>query len=50
MSLVAVVAVNDLNAFVYQAPPYNMTPAINGLLNIPSLSEYINDLDTKVSG
>lgn len=38
MSLVAVVAVNDLNSFVYQAAPYNFTAAINGLINIPSLS------------
>ena len=40
LSLVSVVAVNDLNAFVYQVPPYNMTAAINGLLNIPSLSKF----------
>ncbi|CAK7218015.1 hypothetical protein SEUCBS140593_003400 [Sporothrix eucalyptigena] len=37
MSLVAVVAVNDLNSFVYQVAPYNFTAAINGLINIPSL-------------
>ena len=41
MSLVAVVAVNDLNSFVYQAAPYNFTAAINGLINIPSLSKFI---------
>ena len=31
------VAVLSTNAAVFQSPPYNMTPAINGLINIPSL-------------
>lgn len=32
-----VVAINVLNSFVLQAPPYNWGPAINGLINIPGL-------------
>ncbi|KAF2000682.1 MFS general substrate transporter [Amniculicola lignicola CBS 123094] len=35
ISLVIVVAVNILNSFVLQAPPYNWQPQINGLINIP---------------
>jgi len=35
ISLVIVVAVNILNPFVLQAPPYNWKPQINGLINIP---------------
>jgi hypothetical protein len=27
----------SVNPSVFQAPPYNMSPAINGLINIPSL-------------
>jgi len=34
---VIVVAVNILNSFVLQAPPYNWSPQINGLINIPGL-------------
>jgi MFS family permease len=37
ISLVLVVAVNILNSFVLQAPPYNWQPQINGLINIPGL-------------
>ncbi|KAF2109260.1 major facilitator superfamily domain-containing protein [Lophiotrema nucula] len=37
ISLVVVVAVNILNPFVLQAPPYNWKPQINGLINIPGL-------------
>jgi len=37
ISLVIVVAVNILNSFVLQAPPYNWSPEINGLINIPGL-------------
>ncbi|PSN63239.1 MFS general substrate transporter [Corynespora cassiicola Philippines] len=37
ISLVIVVAVNILNPFVLQAPPYNWKPQINGLINIPGL-------------
>lgn len=37
ISLVIVVAVNMLNSFVLQAPPYNWQPHINGLINIPGL-------------
>ncbi|KAI1859012.1 uncharacterized protein JN550_012274 [Neoarthrinium moseri] len=35
MSLVLVVAVNILNPFVLQAPPYSWSPMINGLINLP---------------
>ena len=35
VSLAWVVAINILNSFVLQAPPYNWSPAINGLINIP---------------
>ncbi|KAH7126815.1 major facilitator superfamily domain-containing protein [Dendryphion nanum] len=35
ISLVIVVAVNILNPFVLQAPPYSWQPQINGLINIP---------------
>ena len=35
VSLVLTVAVNILNPFVLQAPPYNWSPMINGLINIP---------------
>ena len=31
------VAVLATNAAIFQSPPYNMTPGINGLINIPSL-------------
>ncbi|KAJ8609944.1 hypothetical protein MRB53_038882 [Persea americana] len=34
VSLAWVVAVNILNSFVLQAPPYNFQPSINGLINI----------------
>lgn len=37
ISLVIVVAVNILNSFVLQAPPYSWQPQINGLINIPGL-------------
>ncbi|KAH8882511.1 MFS general substrate transporter [Thozetella sp. PMI_491] len=37
VSLVIVVAVNILNSFVLQAPPYSWSPSINGLINIPGL-------------
>lgn len=37
VSLAWVVAVNILNSFVLQAPPYNWQPQINGLINIPGL-------------
>ena len=40
MCLAAVIVASSLNAFVFQAPPYNFSPAINGLINIPSLSKY----------
>lgn len=35
VSLVLTVAVNILNPFVLQAPPYSWSPMINGLINIP---------------
>ncbi|KAH6650515.1 major facilitator superfamily domain-containing protein [Chaetomium tenue] len=35
VSLVLTVSVNILNPFVIQAPPYNWSPMINGLINIP---------------
>src|SRR4051812_22845148 len=35
ISLVIVVAVNILNPFVFQAPPYMWKPQINGLINVP---------------
>lgn len=35
VSLVLTVAVNILNSFVLQAPPYSWKPMINGLINIP---------------
>jgi hypothetical protein len=37
ISLVITVAVNILNPFVLQAPPYNWSPQINGLINIPGV-------------
>lgn len=35
VSLVLTVSVNILNPFVLQAPPYNWSPMINGLINLP---------------
>lgn len=37
VSLAWVVAVNILNSFILEAPPYNWSVAINGLINIPGL-------------
>jgi hypothetical protein len=37
ISLVLVVAVNILNPFTLQAPPYSWKPQINGLINIPGI-------------
>ncbi|KAK5112425.1 hypothetical protein LTR85_011534 [Meristemomyces frigidus] len=37
VSLAWVIAINILNAFVLQAPPYNWKPDINGLINIPGI-------------
>lgn len=37
VALAWVVAINILNSFVLQAPPYNFSPSINGLINIPGL-------------
>ena len=37
VSLAWVVAINILNPFVLQAPPYNWAPSINGLINIAGL-------------
>lgn len=37
VSLVVTVSVNILNSFVLQAPPYNWSPSVNGLINIPGL-------------
>ncbi|KAK4982407.1 hypothetical protein LTR66_009282 [Elasticomyces elasticus] len=37
VSLAWVVAINILNSFVLQAPPYNWGASINGLINIPGL-------------
>ena len=37
VSLAWVVAINILNPFVLQAPPYNWAPSINGLINISGL-------------
>ncbi|UJO25364.1 hypothetical protein CLAFUW4_14672 [Fulvia fulva] len=37
ISLAWVVAVNILNPFILQAPPYSWSPSINGLINIPGL-------------
>ncbi|KAK4116145.1 MFS general substrate transporter [Canariomyces notabilis] len=35
VALVLTVAVNILNPFVLQAPPYSWSPMINGLINVP---------------
>jgi hypothetical protein len=35
VSLVLTVAVNILNPFILQAPPYSWSPMINGLINLP---------------
>ncbi|KAK3694499.1 major facilitator superfamily domain-containing protein [Podospora appendiculata] len=35
VSLVLTVAINILNPFVLQAPPYSWSPMINGLINLP---------------
>jgi len=35
VTLAWVISINVLNPFVLQAPPYNMSPSINGLINIP---------------
>lgn len=35
VTLAWVVAINILNSFVLQAPPYNWKPSVNGLINIP---------------
>lgn len=37
VSLAWVVAINILNSFILQAPPYNWSASINGLINIPGL-------------
>ncbi|KAK0267211.1 hypothetical protein LTR35_016486 [Friedmanniomyces endolithicus] len=37
VSLAWVVAINVLNSFILQAPPYNWKPSINGLINIPGI-------------
>lgn len=37
VSLAWVVAINVLNPFVLQAPPYNWAPSVNGLINITGL-------------
>lgn len=37
VALVVTCAINILNSFVLQAPPYNWAPSINGLINIPGL-------------
>lgn len=37
ISLEMTVAVNILNPFVFQSPPYNWSPMVNGLINIPGL-------------
>lgn len=37
VALAWVVAINILNSFVLQAPPYNWSASINGLINIPGL-------------
>ncbi|KAK3049071.1 hypothetical protein LTR09_009725 [Extremus antarcticus] len=37
VSLAWVVAINILNPFVLQAPPYNWAPSVNGLINITGL-------------
>ncbi|KAF2090075.1 MFS general substrate transporter [Saccharata proteae CBS 121410] len=37
VSLAWTVAINILNSFILQAPPYSFSPAINGLINIPGL-------------
>ncbi|KAK5111863.1 hypothetical protein LTR62_004595 [Meristemomyces frigidus] len=37
VSLAWVVAINILNSFLLQAPPYSWKPSINGLINIPGL-------------
>lgn len=37
VSLAWVVAINILNPFVLQAPPYNWSPSLNGLINISGL-------------
>jgi hypothetical protein len=37
ISLIITIAVNVLNPFVLQAPPYNWSAQINGLINIPGI-------------
>lgn len=37
ISLVITVAVNILNSFILQAPPYRWSPQTNGLINIPGI-------------
>ncbi|KAK1829933.1 protein HOL1 [Podospora conica] len=37
ISLALTIGINILNPFVLQAPPYNWSPMINGLINIPGL-------------
>ncbi|CAK7218095.1 hypothetical protein SCUCBS95973_003373 [Sporothrix curviconia] len=37
VSLVVTVAVNMLNSFVLQAPPYSWSASVNGLINVPGL-------------
>lgn len=37
VALAWVVAINILNSFVLQAPPYNWSASVNGLINIPGL-------------
>jgi hypothetical protein len=37
ITLSCIVAINILNSFVLQAPPYNWRPSINGLINIAGL-------------
>lgn len=33
------IASNTLSSFIFQAPPYNFSPGINGLINIPAISK-----------
>ncbi|KAK3488463.1 MFS general substrate transporter [Neurospora crassa] len=47
ISLEMTVAVNILNPFVFQAPPYNWSPMVNGLINIPG---FIGNLFGSVLG
>lgn len=39
ITLACALSISTLNSFVLQAPPYLWTPATNGLINVPGISE-----------